>query len=136
MKIEKANAAYRVALMQTNESKIFNHHFYFPFSLFIEDNCARAKIRAKLSFDTLWLVYKQVFELSKTLNYVNFKVGRYKEFFVSAKDFLRINKECDSNMHWNANILKVRFQVNKTGRTMFQVWHFLFPKSRVKGSGI
>eukprot|EP00092_Neocalanus_flemingeri_P000183 GFUD01000197.1.p1 GENE.GFUD01000197.1~~GFUD01000197.1.p1 ORF type:complete len:830 (+),score=199.74 GFUD01000197.1:118-2607(+) len=73
---------------------------------YMDNNCARAKQRSKMSFETMWLIFQQCYEQSKVLKYVKAKQKRYTELISSMKDFIEKNKICQSNRYWNPKMIE------------------------------
>ena len=76
---------------------------------FQNDNCERAKKRSAVSYDTLILVYQQLFDMSRIFhsNTLETHVRNYKNFLSSASQFLEEANSCEYNPQWNAMIIKV-----------------------------
>ena len=76
---------------------------------FKNENCERAKRRSAISYDTLEMIYQQLFDMSRTSHTLSLqsKVKNYKNFLSSASEFLRQATSCEYNPQWNPRIVKV-----------------------------
>ena len=76
---------------------------------FKNENCERAKRRSAISYDTLEMIYQQLFDMSRKSHTLSLqsKVKNYKNFLSSASEFLRQAKSCEYNPQWNPRIVKV-----------------------------
>ena len=72
-------------------------------------NCDRAKDRGRMSYNTLWTVYNQLFDtIHYNNNLVIKQISNYKHFLKTVTDFLEKNTICSGNPQWN----KVMIEVN------------------------
>ena len=74
---------------------------------FKRQNCLNRRQKAALSYDTLILLYKQLFDITKASNIVAEHIGDYKAFIASVKKFLEVNPICYTNLQWNHVLIKV-----------------------------
>merc|ERR1712130_1040999 len=69
---------------------------------FKKNNCNRAKTRGKMSYNTLWTVYNQLFDtIHYNNNLVNKQVSQYRQFLTTVTEFLGKSALCSSNPQWN-----------------------------------
>ena len=76
-----------------------------------ENTCGRAKMRAKVSYRTMWIIFQQCFEQLKILERIKRKKKIYKEFIATVNVFMEKNKKCESNAHWNVKMLEVDSEI-------------------------
>ena len=74
---------------------------------FKRQNCLNRRVKAATSYDTLMLLYKQLFDITKSSNIVAEHIGDYKTFISSVKKFLEVNPICFTNLQWNHVLIKV-----------------------------
>ena len=74
---------------------------------FKNKNCERAKTRAAVSYDTLVVLYHQLFDLSRLSPAIESQITKYKKFLTSVSHFLGEAKSCEYNPQWNPLIIKV-----------------------------
>ena len=74
---------------------------------FKRQNCLNRRLKAATSYDTLMLLYKQLFDITKSSNIVAEHIGDYKTFISSVKKFLEVNPICFTNLQWNHVLIKV-----------------------------
>ena len=74
---------------------------------FKRQNCLNRRQKAALSYDTLMLLYKQLFDITKSSNIVAEHIGDYKAFISSVDKFLEVNPICFTNLQWNHVLIKV-----------------------------
>ena len=74
---------------------------------FKRQNCLNRRQKAALSYDTLMLLYKQLFDITKASNIVAEHIGDYKAFISSVEKFLEVNPICFTNLQWNHVLIKV-----------------------------
>ena len=75
---------------------------------FQQKNCDRARRRGGVSYETLIIIYKQLFEINKFGEFIREQISDYKRFLVIIKDFLSENSVCKTNLQWNKMMIEVR----------------------------
>ena len=61
-----------------------------------------------MSYDTLVLLYHQLFDLSRIPQSIQVQIENYKNFLSSVSHFLGEAKSCEFNPQWNPLIIKVK----------------------------
>ena len=104
------------ASQKSRKSRLF--YFFLIFRLKVEtcenkrkrfknNNCERAKTRAVVSYDSLVVLYHQLFDLSRISPVIQTQIRNYQQFLSSVSHFLEEAKSCDYNPQWNPLIIKV-----------------------------
>ena len=75
---------------------------------FKRQNCLNRRQKSSLSYDTMKLLYKQLFDITKASNIVAEHIADYKTFIESVEKFLTVNPICYTNLQWNHVIIKVK----------------------------
>ena len=68
--------------------------------------CTRAKARAKMSYQTMDLLFEQSFSESQIIESLHKKQVKYSNFWNATSDFVSKNEKCDTNPNWNSVFLK------------------------------